>query len=143
MAVRNGDMTEGTTLPTGWDQSWTGHGTIKGSRDTTVFHSAPASLLSSTEGTDAEGNVYEMIDASGGTTFTISGCVKTQGVAAQVAVQDFGGGYNAFGWQQAYFQNPDTDWTPFSKTDHHPGRRRPPRPGAVDQRQRQSLAGRR
>ncbi len=37
-------------------------------------------------------------------------------MAAQITVQDFGGGFNAFGWQQAYFQNPDTDGTPFSKT---------------------------
>ncbi len=49
------------------------------------------------------------------TTFTVSGYVKTQGVAAQVAVQDFGGGYNAFGWQQAFFLNPDKDWTKFTK----------------------------
>lgn len=113
--VGNGDMTLGAGLPDRWDGKWVGKGTITPSRDTATFHSAPASLVSSTEGTDAEGNVYEIIDAAEGTTLTISGYVKTQGVAAQVAVQDFGGGYNAFGWQQASYQNPDTDWKPFSK----------------------------
>lgn len=114
--LRNGDMTAGTTLPDGWDQKWVGHGTIAVSRDTTTFHSAPASLMSSTEGTDAEGNAFQFVDATSGTTFTLSGVVKTQGAAAQVAVQPFTGGWSATGWLQATYAGADTDWTPFSKT---------------------------
>lgn len=116
LSLRNGDMTAGTTLPDGWDQKWVGHGTIAASRDTTIFHSAPASLLSSTAGADAEGNVFQFIDATPGTTFTLSGYIKTQGVTAQVAVQPFTGGWSAFGWLQAAYTGPNTDWTAFSKT---------------------------
>lgn len=56
-----------------------------------------------------------MMDASPRTIFTLGGFVKTQGIAAQVAVQDFGGGSNAFGWPQVCFQNSHRDWTSFSK----------------------------
>lgn len=87
--IVNGSMSQGTDTCTGWDQRWTGSGTLTASRDTTVFKVGPASLRLQTAG-EAKGNVFQFIDVPGGSTIDLAGCVRSEGtVKVLVFVQCF------------------------------------------------------
>jgi len=111
ITVRNGDMSAGTDKPTGWDGSW---GDVTTARDTTVFHSAPASFKVSTNGKTGQGQGSESLSAPAGTKFKLSGWIKSKGASAQAAIQSFDGNWHPVSFQQVKFIGPDTDWTQFS-----------------------------
>ena len=111
LAVNNGDMSAGAGVPDGWGEHW---GDVKATRDTTVFHSAPASLRADAGG--KSGQAFQMFEVPGGQTYTISGWMKTAGqVKAQVAAQSFAPDWSKNDFNQIRFFQGTSDWTEFSK----------------------------
>ena len=111
LAVNNGDMSAGVGVPDGWGEHW---GDVKATRDTTVFHSAPASLRADAGG--KSGQAFQMFEVPGGQTYTISGWMKTAGaVKAQVAAQSFAPDWSKNDFNQIRFFQGGSDWTEFSK----------------------------
>ena len=84
----NGSFSEGSNLPDGWTNfPWMGEGTAHLVRDTTTFHTAPAALSLET----ATERTYTALDHligpyTGGTTFTIQGWVRVEGVPKEATV---------------------------------------------------------
>jgi hypothetical protein len=113
----NGDMSGGTTRPDGWNTPWKGSGRIELLRDTTSYHSAPASLQLRSVAGPAYGTVSQSMPATK-TGMLISGVAKSSGKLeeAMVAVQAF----DATGKQVDWFTVADVqaarDWTAFKKT---------------------------
>ncbi|MGI6735698.1 MAG: hypothetical protein ACOX3C_05970 [Bacilli bacterium] len=62
--LRNGSMSDGTALPTGWTEKW---GDVEVERDTAVYRSAPASLRAKTVA-GKSGQAFQRVDAKAGTT---------------------------------------------------------------------------
>lgn len=115
LPIINGSMTEGTDTCTGWDQRWTGSGTLTASRDKTVFKGAPASLCLATVG-EAKGNVFQRIEVAAGSTISLSGWLKTEGtVKVQVFVQVFDQDWKPVDYQMLKNQwAPAPEWTEFT-----------------------------
>jgi lysophospholipase L1-like esterase len=101
VTIDNGAMSEGAALPSGWDQHWTGSGAPVISRDTTVFHSAPAALKITSGDQPAKGNAFRWVDCTGGVTVRLAGALKVDGAAtASVFVQSFSAEWKPIGYVQ-------------------------------------------
>jgi hypothetical protein len=93
--VPNGDMTEGTTVPTGWEKTWTGSGVIATARDTVIFHTAPASLRVSTTG-ESRGNVTCCVEINGAHPINLQGFLRTTGtVKVQIYAEPYPDNWSA------------------------------------------------
>lgn len=118
--IPNGDMTAGADKPAGWTASWTGRGKIRVTRDTTVFHTAPAALKVESVDGPAQGNGCCALDVASAADIELTGWIRTEGaVAASVMVQAFGSDWSkgplAF-IQLAYrHSNQSHDWSAWSK----------------------------
>lgn len=77
--VQNPQMTDGTEKPDSWTQTWTASGKFEIARDTTTFHSAPASLRLQATGGPAKGQVMQSFAAEPGDTLPLSGYVRADG----------------------------------------------------------------
>jgi hypothetical protein len=107
---RNGSMSDGDAVPTGWSDHW---GTITVARDTTVFHTTPASLRVDSDG--PLGQAFQLLQAPGGVHLKITGVIRCAGQAeAQCAVQAFDAGFTRNEFKQLKWIKGDTDWTPFT-----------------------------
>ncbi|MBN8525455.1 MAG: hypothetical protein J0M02_08975 [Planctomycetes bacterium] len=114
LPIVNGSMSQGTDQCTGWDKRWNGGGTVTVARDTKMFKEAPAALRIETSG-DAKGNVYQMIEVAGGSTFDLSGFMKSEGVKVQVFVQAFNAEWKPIDYQMLKNAwEPCPEWTSFS-----------------------------
>lgn len=109
--LRNGSMTEGGVVPTGWEGKF---GTAPTARDTTIFKQGPASFRVEVAGTSGQG--FQTLQAAGGSSYRITGWVKTQGNAkVNVAAQSFDAGFTQNNFDQIKYLQGDNDWTEFSK----------------------------
>jgi len=114
--LRNGSMSDGNGLPTGWDQSWTGRGKLQIARDTSVFKAGPASLRVASEGGEAHGQASQVVEAPAGTRFRLSGFVRSAGKAkVNVAVQPMTADWKPIAFVQAHYVQNNQDWVPFSR----------------------------
>jgi lysophospholipase L1-like esterase len=118
--IPNGDMSFGGDKPAGWEHEWTGRGNIVVSRDTQVYHSAPASLKVASKGGSALGNACCLLDLPGGKDIDLTGWVKTDGtVSVNVMAQAFGSDFSKgpLGFLQlAYVHgNGPHDWSSWTK----------------------------
>jgi hypothetical protein len=109
-ALQNGNMSEGTTIPTGWDIEKK-DGPVKIMRDTTDFVTGPASLRMEGDGSNS---VSQRL-AQRRDEFTLSGQTKMSGEVqeALIAVQSFDAGYKQVGWTTIFDarEAKATDWT--------------------------------
>lgn len=121
-ALENGTFSDGDKLPDGWTNlPWMGEGVARLKRDTTEFHSSPASL--SLEGTTTR--TYTALDHFIGArptsgTFTVRGWIKTEGdfQEASVGIR----GREIIGeiapqkeWVHVLDARTTSEWTPFEK----------------------------
>ncbi len=107
VALRNGDMTAGTAIPTGWDGKW---GDVAVARDSDVFASAPASLRV-TCAAGKSGQASQSFDVAGGQTITVSGKIKTAGHAkVNFAVQSYNQNWHPIAFTQLAYAQDDSDW---------------------------------
>lgn len=112
----NGDMTLGDAVPEGWSLDWSGPGKVEAARDTTTFHSAPASLRISNSGGTAKGGVGYALDVSH-RSFIVSGYVKGAGFGlktAYVAVREFDASGKQLAWIDLTLVHGSSDWQPFA-----------------------------
>ncbi len=119
VVVGNGSMSEGTTLPNGWDQHWTGSGSPVISRDATIFHSAPASLKITSGDQSAKGNAFRWVDCTGGTTVQLAGSLRVEGATtASVFVQSFSSEWKPIGYAQLVVRSGSdgADWAAWEGT---------------------------
>ena len=107
----NGDMTLGANVPDGWNERWND---VTVARDTTTFHSAPASLRARVSG--KTGQAFQMFDkVEGGSTYEVSGWLKTAGaVKVQTVVQSFTGDMKRNDFNVLASAEGASDWKPFS-----------------------------
>ena len=113
VVIDNGAMSDGDALPSGWDQHWVGDGKPVISRDTTIFHSAPAALKITSGEQAAKGNAFRWVDCQGGTTVKLAGFVRVEGaVSASVFVQSFSAEWKPIGYTQLIVRNGSdgADW---------------------------------
>ncbi len=116
ITIANGDMSFGGGKPSGWETEWAGSGKILVSRDTTVFHTAPASLCVKSDGGSANGNGTCVIEVGGDTEIELTGWVKSEGkLKVNVMAQPFGADWakGPLGFQQLKYlhDNQSYDWT--------------------------------
>lgn len=112
LTVKNGAMTQGGVVPTGWDGKF---GDVEAARDTQVYHSAPASLRVSCAA-GKNGSAFQSFQGGANVIFKIDGWFKTAGnVKAQVMVQAFADGYKQNQFIQVLYQQGASDWTHFTK----------------------------
>ncbi len=117
--IPNGDMTAGGDLPDRWDGRWIGKGAIAVQRDTTVFHTAPASLCVATDGGPANGSASCTVDCTGGEVLALSGWMKTDGrVKVNVFAQPFSADWRPLGFIQLGYRhdNDSHDWSEWNGT---------------------------
>lgn len=117
--IANGTMTAGTDQPSDWERAWTGSGTITGSRDTTVFHSAPAALRVSTGDATGEGSRSQFFDCPAGSTIHLTGWVKTSGgVQTNVFAQAFSVDWKPIDFLQLAYRhdNAASEWSTWEGT---------------------------
>jgi lysophospholipase L1-like esterase len=116
LVLCNGDMSQGSDVPSCWDHKWVGKGKITTFRDTKIFKEGPAALgVASVDGA-AMGQTAQMIQAGADTTFAISGFVKSQGeVKVNVGVQSYAADGHSINFQQIRYVQNDQDWTAFTK----------------------------
>lgn len=89
-APQNGSMSEGKDVPEHWSGKWIASGKISSARDTTIFHSSPASLRVASEGAKAHGQAQQNIDVKGGEKFHVEAWLKCQGVGQGLfAIQSY------------------------------------------------------
>lgn len=98
--------------PEGWNDNWVGRGRIHAFRDTSVFHSAPASLRIESVGGNGEGQVHQIIPAQAGDKIRVEAYLKTEGRAkVQVAVQPYGPGGQPLSFMPVIFREGTSEWT--------------------------------
>lgn len=109
--LANGDMSVGTALPVGWTDHW---GEVEAARDTTVFHSAPASLR--VDSTGGAGQYFQMLELAGARRLRVSGAIRCSGGGqAQCAVQAFDAEWGRNQFIQVDFVAGEQDWATFTK----------------------------
>ncbi|HWH71779.1 MAG TPA: GDSL-type esterase/lipase family protein [Candidatus Sulfotelmatobacter sp.] len=90
LMVKNPQMTDGGGQPERWTQTWVGQGKIKVARDTTTYHSAPASLALEAVDGAAHAQVSQSFEVNGGERIKLSGWVRADaGANAMLALQSF------------------------------------------------------
>ena len=112
LVVRNGAMTQGGAIPTGWDGKF---GDVELARDTATFKGKPASFRVSISG-GKSGQGFQTIAGGASATFKIAGWIKCSGnVKAQALVQAFAEGYKQNQFLQIQYVQGETDWVHFEK----------------------------
>ena len=119
--LTNGSMMEGTTVPTGWENVWSGSGKIVAVRDTQDFMIGPASLRLEAVGGAAYGSVSQSFGPAPDP-FTVSGLVKSAGQLdeALVAVQAADASGKQVAWITLTNAAGVKSWHHFSEPVHLP-----------------------
>lgn len=116
ITLRNGAMTQGTTVPNYWQHQWVGKGKISITRDTQTFKQGPAALKVASTSGPAKGQAFQLIQGSPHQSFTISGFAKSTGrVKVNVAIQSFSKKSRPLQFQQVQYLHNTQDWSPFSQ----------------------------
>ncbi len=90
VVIKNPKMDEGSSRPADWASDWTASGSVKITRDTAAYHSAPASLCMESVGGPATAQVAQMLDVKGGERLQLSAWLRAAGGAnALFAVQSY------------------------------------------------------
>lgn len=88
--VKNGAMSDGDGVPTGWTSVWTSTGKLKPVRDTSAFKNAPAALRVDADGGAVKGNASQQLEGAAGKKLNITGWAKSDGAnAPMVALGSF------------------------------------------------------
>lgn len=118
--LKNGSMTEGGKLPTGWGEPAVDAGStgkLVAERDTTVYVKGPASIRLESVGGSISGKVTQMIKGVGGKSLEFSGHVRhAEGKgSAVVALIGFSGDFKPIiGWKEVGKTSDESDWRPFN-----------------------------
>ncbi|ABW30657.1 GDSL-type esterase/lipase family protein [Acaryochloris marina] len=116
ITLRNGAMTQGTTVPNYWHQQWVGKGKISVTRDTQIFKQGPAALKVASTSGPAKGQAFQLIQGSPNQSFTISGFAKSTGrVKVNVAIQSFSKKSRPLQFRQVQYLHNTQDWSSFSQ----------------------------
>ena len=113
--LRNGSMTDGTAVPAGWENVWSGSGKLAAVRDTQDFQTGPASLRVESIGGPAYGSISQGFGPTSDP-FTVSGSVKSVGQLdeALVAVQATDAAGKQVAWITLTNAAGVKAWQPFS-----------------------------
>jgi hypothetical protein len=125
LALDNGSFDRGGDLPDGWTAPpWVGQGTAHLSRDTTIYHSAPASLRLDAATDDTYTAVdHHIAGYTSGTSFVVRGWVRVQGSPQEATIgvrgrDTLGETAPTHEWAHVFDARNAADWTPFQTRVH-------------------------
>ena len=120
LALDNGSFSDGGTVPSGWTATpWVGSGTAHLSRDTTTFHSGPASLRLEAATVDTYTAIdHQITGYKPGMPFTVHGWVRVQGAPSEATIgvrgrDTLGETAPTHEWSHVFDARTVAEWTPF------------------------------